>query len=72
MLQVRCAELERVAAKGEKAMVERDELKEECEELASSNARMGEKIAELASRNSGVCARVRLCSGAYECVSGAC
>ena len=45
-------------------MVERDELKEEREELASSNARMGEKIAELASRNSGVCVRVRLCSGA--------
>ena len=67
MLQVQCAELERVAAKGEKAMVERDELKEECEELASSNARMGEKIAELASRNNGVCARAHLCSGACVC-----
>ena len=50
---MRSAELERLAANGEKAMAERDELKDECQELTSSNARMGEKIAELVSKNGG-------------------
>ena len=42
-------ELHRCA--GEEAMAARDVLKAECSDLKSSNTRMGEKIAELATRN---------------------
>ena len=51
-LNVKAAELEHMATKGEAAVKERDECKAECDELKDSNSRMGQRVAEMASRNS--------------------
>ena len=69
---MRSAELERLAANGEKAMAERDELKDECRELTSSNSRMGEKIAELVSKNGGNSMRRRVLGACERVLVDAC